>query len=303
MIRVSKPYFYLLPAGAILFVFHLLAFLMIVWISLLGNWRTDPTFVGLANYRDILRSGEFVHSLGVTLWYAAGTIPATMGLALVFAVLLRRNMAGGTFYRVVYFLPYVTSTVAAALVWRWIFHVDDKGLANAVLGWFGWGPFRFTEESRGIFELAFGRAPPGIGPGPSLALVSVMIFSVWQTFGFFVIIFSAGLGQISKEVYEAAALDGAGRVRTFFSITVPLLRPILTFALVVLTIGAFQTFNQIYIMTPLEKDNTAQNVTMYIVTQFWGFGRSGRAAAAAVLLFVILVSLTLAQLGFHRKKD
>lgn len=304
MNRYIKPYLYLLPAGVILCVFHLLPFAAVIGISLYKDWGTaTAAFAGTDNYREIFRSGEFLQSLGITLWYAAGTIPVTIALALVFAVILRRNLRGGAVYRVIYFLPYITSTVAAAAVWRWIFHVDNKGLANALLGIVGWGPFRFTEESRGIFELLFGHAVPVLGAGPSLALVSVMIFAVWQTFGFYVIIFSAGLGQIPREVYEAASLDGAGRVRTFLSITVPLMRPILGFVLVIATIGAFQTFNQIYIMAPSERLGTARNVTMYIVTQFWDFGRLGRAAAAAVLLFVILATLTVGQLVLSRRRD
>ena len=304
MIRWVRPYLYLLPAGAVLFAFHLLPFFAVIGISLYRDWGTgDSSFVGGANYRDILRGGEFIQSLAVTFWYAIGTIPVTAGLAFIFAAILRRNLRCGTFYRVVYFLPYITSTVAAAAVWKWIFHVDERGLANSILAVFGTGPLRFTEESTGVFELLFGQALPVLGAGPSLALVSVMVFSIWQTFGFFVIIFSAALGQISKEVYEAAALDGAGWGRTLVSITLPLMRPILGFVLVISTIGAFQTFNQIYIMAPSERYQSARNVTMYIVNQFWDSGDLGRAAAASALLFVILVGLTALQLGYYRRRD
>jgi ABC-type sugar transport system permease subunit len=304
MFRACRPYLYLLPAVGILMLFHLLPFLVVVWISLYKNWGTQDAFrAGFANYEEIFKSGEFLYSLGITLWYAVGTIPVTIFLSLVFAVILRRKMRGGTFYRVVYFLPYITSTVAAAAVWKWIFHVDQRGLANSLLMSIGWGPFRFTEETRGIFELMFGHTLPLLGAGPSLALVSVMIFAVWQMFGFYVIIFSAGLGQIPKEVYEAAALDGAGRWRTFFSITIPLMRPIVGFLLVISTISAFQTFNQIYIMAPSERLRSARNLTMYIVTQFWEFSRIDRASAVAVLLFVILAGLTAVQLIFYRRKD
>jgi multiple sugar transport system permease protein len=304
MFRGSKPYLYLLPAGIILLVFHLLPFLAVVWISLFKDWGTaDAAFAGLDNYREILNGGEFLRSLKITLWYAAGTIPATIALAMALAVILRRKMIGGNFYRVVYFLPYITSTVASAAVWKWIFHADEKGLVNACLTRIGFEPLRFTEETRGIFELIAGQPLPILGEGPSLALASIMIFAVWQMFGFFVIIFAAGLSQIADDVYEAASLDGAGVIRTFFSITLPMMRPILAFAVIISTIGAFQTFNQIYIMAPSERLFSARNITMFIFSQFWDFGRLGWAAAASVLLFILLVGLTVFQMLYYRRRD
>jgi multiple sugar transport system permease protein len=295
---------YLLPAGVILVTFHLVAFLAVIGISFYKDWGMDTSaFVGLSNYRDIFTNGDFPRALGITIWYALGTIPATIGLAFVFAVLLHRRTRSGAWYRMIYFLPYITSTVAAAAVWKWIFHVDEKGLANWFLMSLGFSPVRFAEESRGVFEMIFGHGLPVVGTGPSLALVTVMIFSIWQTFGFYTIIFSAALGQIPGEVYEAAALDGAGPGRIFFSITAPLMRPIIGFLLVISTISAFQTFNQIYIMAPSERLNSAKNLTMYIVTQFWDFGRLGYAAAAAVLLFGLLAGLTVLQLRFSRRED
>jgi len=304
MSRSYSPYLYLLPAGVILFIFHMFPFAAVVWMSFYKNWGTaDCSFVGFLNYREILRQGEFPYSLVVTLWYAAGTVCATITLAMVSAVLLRRPMRAGGLYRVIYFLPYVTSTVAAAAVWKWILHVDEKGLANSIVTWLGFQSLRFTEEARGIFELAFGGALPLVGSGPSLALASVMLFAVWHALGFYAVVCLAGLTQIPKEVYEAASLDGAGWCRTFFSITLPLMRPILRFLVVISTISAFQTFNQIYIMAPAERLHSARNVTMYIVTQFWDFGRLGRASASAVCLFVLLVGLTALQLWYYRGKE
>ncbi|NLE28771.1 MAG: sugar ABC transporter permease [Phycisphaerae bacterium] len=300
----SKPFLYLIPAGVVLFVFHLLPFLAVIWISLFKNWGTpEAGFAGMENYREIFARGSFLRSLSITLWYTIGTIPVTITLAMVFAAILRKKMFGGTFYRVVYFLPYITSTVAAAAVWRWIFHVDKKGLFNAMLINFGFSPLRFTEESSGIFEMLFGQALPLLGAGPSLALVSIMVFAIWQTFGFYVIIFSAGLSQIPKDVYEAAAIDGASSVRSFFSITLPMMKPILAFATIISTIGAFQTFNQIYIMAPSERTLSARNVTMFIFSQFWDNGRLGWAAAASVILFLILSGLTVLQLVYNRTRD
>jgi len=304
MLRLSRPYLYLLPAAAVLGLFHLFPLLAVIWISAHKDWGTaGAAYVGAANYQHILHSGEFQYSLGVTLWYAAGTIPVTIGSAVLFAVLLYRKMPHSRVFRVLYFLPYITSTVAAAAVWKWILHVDQRGLANAFLGMLGSGPFRFTEQSGGVFELLVGHGLPVVGAGPSLALVSVMVFAVWHTFGFYVIVLTAGLAQIPKETYEAAALDGAGGGRMFVSITLPQLRPVLGFLVVISTIAAFQTFNQIYVMAPSERLDTARNVTMYIVTEFWDNNRFGPAAAASVMLFVILVALTIVQLRFYRRKD
>jgi len=301
--RVIKPYLFLLPAAAVLFLFHLYPLFSLVEMSVRRDGRTNGgEFVGLANYRSIFASGEFPAALGVTLWYAALAIPTAIGLALVFAVLLQRRSRSNAVFRTLYFLPYVTSTVAAAAVWRWILHPDRRGLANAVLGWFGADPVRFTEDGRGVLALLLGGPVPLLGHGPSPALLSVVLFAVWHVLGFYAIILSAGLAQVPREVYEAASLDGAGPVRSFFSITLPLLRPVLGFLVAISTIAAFQTFNQIYIMAPSERFASARNLTMYVVTLFYDFNRLGEAAAAAVCLFIILLVLTAAQLYYHHRR-
>ncbi|MFH1024024.1 MAG: sugar ABC transporter permease [Planctomycetota bacterium] len=297
-----RPWAYLLPAAAVLFLFHLYPLIFVVLVSLYRDWGTPgAAFVGMANYRSIFAGGEFVESLGITLWYAAGAVPLSIGLALVLAVMIQ-NVRERRVYRALFFLPFVTSTVASAAVWKWILHVDGRGLANGMLGWVGAGPWRFTEEGRGIFLLATGHPIPFLGEGPSLALVAVIAFAVWQVLGFYVLLFSAGLAQIPLEVYEAASLDGAGPVRMFFVITLPLLRPVIAFLVVVSLLGAFQIFNPIYIMAPAERLHSCRNATMYIVTRFWDYGRTGEGAAASVLLFGFLVGLTALQVWLHRRR-
>jgi multiple sugar transport system permease protein len=191
--------------------------------------------------------------------------------------------------------------VAAALVWRWIFHAQ-YGILNYALGLVGIAPQGWLQEPDGIVELLlqpFGVAVPTWAAGPSQALMSIVIFTVWHSLGFSVIIVLAGLTNIPGEVYDAARIDGAGSWALLRRITLPLLSPTLFFLMVVATIGAFQSFNSIYVMTDPQHGGplgTTKNATMYIFQNFFEFTRLGYASAVAFLLFFLVLGLTVLQL-------
>ena len=209
-------------------------------ISASARWRTQPRdrpgpFVAAGNYSRLLTSGDFAQSLTNTLWFAAFTVPAGLCLAVLFAQLLNARIWGRTGYRVTYFLPYITSTIAAAVVWRWIFQ-PRVGVANAVLQWVGLPGQQWADDPRGIFQLfgqAVGLPLNGWLAGPSLALVTVGIVSVWYSVGFNTVIALAGLTTIPPDLYEAARIDGASRWHLFRHITLPLLTPTLLFLRVI----------------------------------------------------------------------
>jgi multiple sugar transport system permease protein len=238
--------------------------------------------------------------LKVTTYYAGGVVVASLVLSVLIGYALSQRIRGRSLYRLVYFLPYVTPVVAAALVFRWIFHAQ-YGILNYALGLIGIPGQQWLLEPRGIVELVLssvGVAAPGWAVGPSLALVAIIIFTVWHSVGFGVVVVLAGLSNIPTEVYDAAKIDGAGPWPLMRHITLPLLSPTLFFLMVVSTIGAFKSFISVFFMTdpthggPL---GTTRNATMYIFQNFFEFTRIGYASAVAFLLFFIVLLLTLIQ--------
>jgi len=290
-------YAYIAPAAIILGAFCLYPLCYVFVMSLTRYWVTDNVqFVGLANYARLLFRGDFFDSFRITVFYAIGTIPVTLILSFLIANLLFQKLRGLGLYRTVYFLPYITSTVAAAMVWAWIFHPDGRGVANQILGFFGLSIQHWVEEPRGILQILISDGLPSWAAGPSMALVCVMIFSVWHSLGFCTVIFLAGLTTVPRELYEAADIDGAGWWTKLRRITLPVVSPTAFFLLVISTIRSFQTFNEVYMMAPSQKLDTCRNVTMEIYLNFWHYQNYGYAAAVAFVLFLIVMLLTVFQL-------
>jgi multiple sugar transport system permease protein len=300
---------FLSPALLLLLLFHLLPVAYALFLSLFDArvfrdmWAPGP-FIGAGNYGRLLSSGEFGQSLLNTVWFAAITVPLGLLLAVFFAQLLNARFRFRTAYRVTYFLPYVTSTVAAAVVWRWIFQ-PRVGVANAVLEWFGLPAQQWADEPRGVFLLIgqfVGLPFDGWLAGPSLALVTVALVTVWYSVGFNTVIALAGLTTIPQDLYEAARIDGAGRWRLFRHITLPLLTPTLLFLLIVETIRSFQSFDFFYQMMAASPVPGAKVVTIYLYQQGFKSFNLGYAAAIGLVLFVIIFVLTLIQLRATRDR-
>jgi multiple sugar transport system permease protein len=236
-------------------------------------------------------------------------VPVTLALGLGVAYLLFQKIRGRGIYRAVYFMPHVISAVASAIVWAWVFN-PTGGVANRLIQLFGIPAQKWLIESDGVFRLigmGMGLHVPDWAQGPSLALVSVMIFAVWQSLGFDVIIFLAGLTNINSELYEAGRIDGANGWQLFRHITVPLLAPTIFFLLVISVIGSFQAFNHIYTMNiaaaqPLGGPlGTTRTVSIFMFDQLYNQNRAGYATAIAVLLSLIIFCLTLVQFRFFER--
>src|SRR5579859_611202 len=304
-----QGYGFLCPALLLLLLFHLLPVLYALFLSLFDArvfrdmWSPGP-FIGAGNYGRLLSSGEFAQSVGNTVWFAGITVPVGLFLAVLFAQLLNARIWGRTGYRVTYFLPYVTSTVAAAVVWRWIFQ-PRVGVANAVFAWLGLPGQQWADEPRGVFLLVgqlIGVPLEGWLAGPSLALVTVAVVSVWYSVGFNTVIALAGLTTIPTDLYEAARIDGAGRWRLFRDITLPLLTPTLLFLLVIETIRSFQSFDFFYQMMAGNPVPGAKVVTVFLYQQGFKSFNLGFAAAIGMVLFVIIFGLTLVQFRATRSR-
>jgi len=232
--------------------------------------------------------------LQATVWYSLGTIPAQLGISLALATLLFQEIRGKGFFRIVYFIPYVAPFVGTAAVFRIIFSGSNNALMNSTLRGLGLEPLRWLNEPTGIFQLMVGKGfdLPGWAAGPSLALLVIIIYGTWTFIGFNTVVFMAGLGNIPREVYEAAAMDGAGRWAQFRNITLPLLSPTLYFLTLYSVIGTFKAFNHIYVLSTAAALGTTDTASVVIFEAFKRDTRYGYASALAILLLIIILILT-----------
>ncbi|MBN1435011.1 sugar ABC transporter permease [Candidatus Fermentibacterales bacterium] len=295
------PYLYILPALLIVLLFRALPIAGAFAGSVLDyDIGGSHGFVGLANYARMLADGRFWNSVTNTVFFVLGVVPLAIVIPLFLAMLLRGRLAGKSVYRTIYFLPVVTSAVAVSVVWTWLFN-PEAGPVNRVLAAVGIEPLLWLREPRGIFELLL--APLGVHPqgtlaGPSLALVSLMIVSIWKSIGYNTVLFLAGLESIPGELYEAARLDGAGRWGVFRHVTWPMLSPTTYYVLIMSTIASFQTFALVYVMTPPPGGGplgTTNLIVFYLFQKAFDRFDIGYASAISVFLFVVLLVLTLAQ--------
>ena len=246
---------------------------------------------------------EVFASLRVTAWYALLTVPFQLVGGLVLALLLTKKMAGRQAFRVVYLLPYVAPTVATATVFELLFSLRPDSLANRLVSLLGVRPLQWLQEPGGVISLASGT--PGLAAshawwapwaqGPSLALVTIVLYSWWVFMGYYALIYINGLSAIPRQLYEAAEVDGAGAVRRFFRITLPLLSPTTYFLSLLGVIGTFKAFTQLYVLRTAAAAGTTDSVSVQVFFTFFRKARLGYASAVSLVLFVIVLALTLVQ--------
>jgi len=299
--RELTPYLYVLPALLIVIAFRTIPILSSFAASFteydIGGFHG---FTGLENYHRMLMDARFWSSVSNTVFYVLGVVPAGILIPLFLAMLLRGQLAGKSIYRTIYFLPVVTSAVAVSVVWTWLFN-PEAGPINSILRIFGGEPLMWLREPRGVFEMLLsplGIHPTGVLAGPSLALVSLMIVSVWKSIGYNTVLFLAGLENISNTFYEAAKLDGAGKWGAFKHVTWPLLSPTTYYVLIMTTITSFQTFALVYVMTPPPGGGplgTTNVIVFYLFQKAFDRFDIGYASAISVFLFLVLLTLTIVQ--------
>jgi multiple sugar transport system permease protein len=237
---------------------------------------STPEFIGVDNYVELLTDDPlFWLTLKNTLTYSLIVIPGSIVVSLALALALTTKIKGVGIYRTIYFLPYISSTIAISLVWKWIMH-PDFGILNGFLGLFGVPKLGWLQDR-------------------SMALFSVALVAIWHSAGYNMTIFLAGLKGIPQSYYEAAEIDGASYWQRFRHITVPLLTPTLFFVLIISLIGSFQVFNLVYIMTEGGPGNSTQVYVYYLWENAFSFFRMGYASAMAYILFLIMLVITLFQ--------
>ncbi len=237
----------------------------------------------------------------VTFFYAVGTIPFQLSVALVLAYLLFKSLRGKGVFRVLFFLPYVTPVIASAVVFRTIFSPHPSSLANRFWELLGFEGQRWLYESRSIIAVILQAAGWETYPSwvdsvfPSLALVSIVLYNVWVYVGYDTVILLAGLSAIPQHYYEAAEIDGANSWQVFRHVTLPLVSPTLFFLSMVAVIGTFKAFNHIYILrTPGARD-TVDVLSVAIFDQIFEYHNAGYASAMAFVLLVAILALTVLQ--------
>ena len=233
---------------------------------------TPPQIAGLDNYGRLLGDDRFQKALRNTLFYTLVSVPLGLVFALGLATALNRQIRGIAWIRTAYFLPLVTSATAIALVWLWIY--SPAGPLNDILRAFGIAPQRWVAD-------------------PTLAMPSILAMSIWQGLPANVIIFLAGLQGVPVEYYDAASVDGAGRWARFRRITLPLLTPSIFFTGILALIGAFQVFDQVYVMANPGKPGEATITLVYFIYEngFRNF-KMGYAAAGSWVMFLIVAVAT-----------
>jgi multiple sugar transport system permease protein len=242
------------------------------------NWpliRT-PSFNGIQNYITLVQDRLFWVTLQNTAVYTFFKVPINIFISLIIAVLVNQGIKGQNFLRTIFFLPMILSSVAVALIWRPLLETSSLGLVNRYLGFLGLGPIPWLSST-------------------TWSMPSLIIVALWKEFGYFMVIFLAGLQGISRTYYEAAEIDGAGPVSQFFTITIPLISPTTFFIFVTSIIGSFQIFDLSTVLTDGGPANSTNTLVMYIYQAGFRFLRMGYASALAIVLFVIILIFTIIQ--------
>ena len=282
-----KAYFYLLPAALILAVFVFFPIIMTLRMGFYESYvyLTDVgKGFGLASFRYVLKDPAFRSAVRNTLIITFIGVPITIVLSLGSALFINSLGKGKGLFQTIYFLPYVTSTIAIGLVFRWLFH-SDYGYINHVLSFFGLPPQKWLTD-------------------PNLTTISVTIFTIWNGMAFKIVLFLAGLQKIDPQYYQAARMDETPPSRVFFRITMPLLSSTFWMVTIVSVIHAFKTYNEVYSMfggNGAGPGNSAITIVYYIYDMFFNRSQVHYASAAAIIFFIIILALTALQKWVSKK--
>ncbi len=286
--KISAAYFFLAPAMVTIFVFFLVpviaAFLMSFTdfdIYSLGKF-SFAQFVGLRNYAEIFKDPLFWTSLKNTLYFVIVGGPLSIAVSLAAALLLNSKLIRFKgLFRLIYFIPVVTTLVAVSILWRFIYH-PHFGILNYILGFVG---------IHGIDWLG----------NPQWAMPAIILMAVWKNFGYNMIIFIAGLQNIPEDLYEAASIEGASAWNQFKNITLPMLAPTTLFVGIITMIGYFQLFAEPYVMTQGGPLNSTLSIVLYMYQEGFRWWNMGYSAALAFILFFIILIVSLIQIKIQKE--
>lgn len=268
---------FLTPSFVFLTAFVYFPLIYLIYVSQLRwNLISHPTYVGLQNYFRLFQDPMFLTSVRNTVVFTVGVMVLTLPAAFVTALLLNLRLPERGLYRSAFLAPYVFPLVASGIVWTLMLQ-PQGGVVNWFLHVFGLPPL------------------PWLNSG-TWAMVAVILVTTWEYFGFYTLIFLAGLQSVPRDVLEAADIDGASHLKRLLSVTLPLTSPSILFALVISVIQSFQAFTQVYVMTDGGPDGATTTIVFYLYQEAFQFFQMGTAASVGVLLLLSLVVLTLLQL-------
>lgn len=282
----TSPWLFAAPGLLVTAVFVLYPFVSTV-IDAFTDRRTlvPGHFVGLANFRELLHDDMFWTGLRNSVLYVAGTVPALVVLPLLLALLVQKNIPGITFFRSAFYTPVVASIVVVGLIWVWL--LDDRGLVNSLLQTVGVGRIGFLSDQW-------------------LLLLSAMAVTVWKGLGYYMIIYLTALANVPRELHEAAAVDGAGPVRRFLTVTVPAVRSTMVLVAALSSVAAFKVFSEVYLLAGPDGGPAGEDTTLVMLVQRTGTGLTGRvgyASAVSLVVFAVTVVLMLLVLRADRRED
>ncbi|MEA3336661.1 MAG: sugar ABC transporter permease [Chloroflexota bacterium] len=283
------PYVLILPTAAFVALFTAWPVLLSFYQSFfrqrmnIARYR-EPTFIGLGNYIDLFTDPYFIQVIRNTLFYIIGTVPVSIILGFLFALLVNRKMRGIGLFRLAFFHPMVLPMVSAATIWLFFF-TPDYGLFNTALRFLGYsGPENWTGN-------------------PNLALLSVIIVAIWKNSGFYMIFYLAGLQNLPTDVFEAAALDGANGWQTLWRITFPLLRRTTLFITTIAFIDAFRTVDHIFVLTGGGPSRSSTVLLFELWQQRFEYQNIGSSAAITVIFVIVLLAFTVTNFIVSERKE
>ncbi|MEW6170506.1 MAG: sugar ABC transporter permease [Candidatus Omnitrophota bacterium] len=284
-------YLFIAPAAILFLVFVLVPVIASLFFSFTEyNVLSAPKWIGLGNYKNLIfHDPRFWKAVRNTIFYVVGVVPPGIILSLLLAVAINQQIKFKNFFKTMFFIPTITSVVAISVIWKWLFAGEKYGLINHYL-------------------IKLGMQPVDWLMNPNWTLPAIMIMSIWAGLGYNIILFLAGLKTIPLTFYEAADIDGASPWKKFWHITLPLLRPTMVYAIIILTIASFQVFEQVYIMTAGSEGGIGgvldSGLTIVAYLYDMGFQKfmMGYASAVAYLLFAAIFVITLINMKVVKSK-
>lgn len=274
--RESRPAWLFIAPFGLFYVAFLIGPTIYMFVASFFNTSLVTTgldsFAGLANYREMLTKPEFWSAMWHTLQFTLYTVPPLVILAFIFAILANRVKRGQWFYRLAFFIPFILPSASIALIWNFIY-TPETGLLGAIQTFFG------------------SAAPTPVLATPSLAMIGIAVTTIWWTIGFNFVLYLAGLQDIPRELYEAAAVDGASPWQQIRSITIPLLNRTTTLIILLQIIASLKVFDQVYLMTNGGPGISTQVALGLVTTTGFTDFRVGAASAASVLLFIVILAI------------
>ena len=271
------------PAIVLLIVFLVVPFVMAIGLAftnqrLIPNPNLPTQFIGLRNFVRLVQDEAFQRGLLNNFYFVVVVVPLQTSLALFLAILVNQKIKGTNLFRTIYFTPVVTSMVVVSIVWTFLYN-PGEGLINSFIQFITFGR---VEGFRWLLN-------------PKLVFPAIMLLSIWQGVGFQMVIFLAGLQEISKDLYEAADVDGANKIQQFLYVTLPQLRNTTIFVVLATTILAFKLFDQVKVMTNGGPQNASMTTILYVIQQGWSELRVGYASAISIVFFLIVLVISILQ--------